>query len=70
MYVVGKTIPLRFLESRRSLSSVLSKNVALTQRFHHAYGDQFNTVRDYYDSVRGQIEIIDLADVVPSLKPT
>lgn len=68
MYVVGKTIPLRFLGNRRSLSSLLSKNVLLTQRFHDAHGDQFGTVRDYYDSIRGQIEIIDLLDVVPGLK--
>lgn len=66
LYVVGKDIPLRFLQNRRALTSVLSRNELLAQRFHKEYGDQFITVRDYYETVRGQVDIVDLADVVPA----
>jgi hypothetical protein len=67
MYVVGKDTPLRFLQNRRSLASVLSKNVLLSQRFHELYGNQFVSVRDFYETVRDKIEIVDLVDVAPKL---
>lgn len=67
MYVVGKGIPLQFLQNRRALASVLSKNVALARRFHEAYGDKLITVGDYYELVKHEVEIVDLADVAPSL---
>jgi hypothetical protein len=67
LYLVGTAIPLRFLENRRALASVMSKDAALATRFKAAHGDRFRTVRDYYDTVRGQVEIVDLADLVPGL---
>jgi hypothetical protein len=70
LYLVGTAIPLRFLENRRALASVMSKDAALAARFKAAHGDQFRTVRDYYDTVRGQVEIVDLADLVPGLADT
>jgi hypothetical protein len=69
LYVVGKEIPLRFLRNRRALSSVLSKNRAVADRFHVLHGDSFKTVRDYFETVGNVVEIVDLADVVPSLRP-
>jgi hypothetical protein len=69
LYVVGKETPLRFSRNRRALSSVLSKNRAIADRFHSLHGDRFATVRDYYETVADQVEIVDLADIVPSLRP-
>lgn len=66
LYVVGKAIPLRFLENQRSLASVLSRNELLAKRFRQECGDQFITVRDYYETVRSQVDIVDLADVMPA----
>lgn len=69
LYVVGKETPLRFLRNRRALSSVLSKNRVVADRFYALNGDSFNTVRDYYETVADLVEIVDLSDVVPSLRP-
>lgn len=69
LYVVGKEMPMRFLRNRRALSSVLSKNRAVADRFRALHGDQFATVRDYYDTVAERVEIVDLAEVVPFLRP-
>ena len=69
MYVVGKETPMRFLRNRRALSSVLSKNSAVEARFRALHGDRFATVRDYYETIAGQVEIVDLADIVPALRP-
>ncbi|MGH7425999.1 MAG: hypothetical protein ACREJP_07505 [Candidatus Methylomirabilales bacterium] len=60
---------MRFLRNRRALSSVLSKNRAAADRFHALPGDRFVTVRDYYETVADQVEIVDLAEEVPFLRP-
>jgi hypothetical protein len=69
LYVVGKDKPLRFLQNRRALSSVLSRNGAAAARFRAAHGDRFLTVRDYYDAMSDRVEIVDLAELVPALRP-
>ena len=67
LYVVGLEQPLRFLANRRALTSVMSRNSRLAKRFHDRHGDRFTTVRDYYESVRDQVEIVDIAKIVPGL---
>lgn len=66
LYVVGKAMPLKFLDNRRALTSVLSKNAAVADRFRELHGDTFRTVGDYYGSVRDVVEIVDLRDLVPA----
>ncbi len=68
LYVVGKDIPMRFLENRRALDSVL-KDAHLAARFKAANGDRYLTVRDYYATVRDQVQIVDLVGLVPGLAP-
>jgi hypothetical protein len=68
LYVVGRAIPLRFLNNRRAVKSVLSKNDAVASRFRELHGGAFLTVRDYYATVRDIVEIVDLADIVPELR--
>jgi hypothetical protein len=65
LYVTGKAIPIRFLENRRALSSVL-KDAPLERRFRELHGTRFVTVRDYWLAIRGQIEVVDLAEVIPA----
>ena len=67
LYVVGIEQPLRFLANRRALTSVMSRNSHLAKRFQDRHGDQFTTVRDYFESVRDQVDIVDLAMIVPGL---
>lgn len=64
----GKREPLRFLNNRRAVASVLSRNAAVEGRFHALHGDSFATVRDYFVTVRDRVEIVDLADLVPELR--
>ena len=67
LYVVGKERPMHFFEHGRALTSVLSKDAATEARFRETYGNQFRTVREYFATVRDQVEIVDLADLVPGL---
>jgi hypothetical protein len=67
LYLVGTAIPLRFLQNRRALSSVLSKDVATATRFRALHGDRFTTVGDYYRTVRDEVDIVDLVGLVPGL---
>jgi hypothetical protein len=66
LYLVGLTHPMRFLTNKRALSSVL-KDAGTARRFRELYGDQFLTVRDYFETVRDRVEIVDLAGLVPGL---
>lgn len=66
LYVLGKREPDRFLNGRRAIPSVLTKHATVKERFdlrHAANG--YRTVRQYWDSVRDQVEIIDLRERVP-----
>ncbi len=67
LYVVGKTEPMRFLQNRRALDSVLSKNAAVAGRFRERHAGRFRTVNEYYMSVASLVEIVDLAELVPAL---
>lgn len=69
LYLVGTAIPMRFLSGGRALSSVMSHNVSLAKRFHEANGDRFRTVGEWYATVRDQVEVVDLAILVPGLGP-
>lgn len=66
LYVIGKEHPLRFLNGRRALSSVLTKNQAIRDRFREKYGDRFAVASDYYDHVKDLVELCDLREAVPA----
>ncbi|HZJ03466.1 MAG TPA: hypothetical protein VFE20_07305 [Thermoleophilia bacterium] len=68
LYVVGERQPLRFLNGRRSLKSVLSRNASAARSFQELYGRRFSTVGEYYATVRDLVKIVDLADIVPELR--
>ena len=61
----GNKQPIRFLNNRRAIRSVLSKNQAVSQRFYEKYGDKYSVVSEYYD-VKHLVEIIDLKNIVPA----
>ncbi len=65
LYVVGKEEPMRFLNNRRAISSVLSKNDAIKREFYEKYGDKYARVSEYYNDVKHLVEIIDLKELVP-----
>jgi hypothetical protein len=67
LYVLGTTMPLKFLAGRRSLDSVMSKNTALQSAFRKRYGSQFVVVSEYYAFRRDRVKIVDLLPLVPQL---
>lgn len=67
LYLVGADVPLRFLRGGRALTSVLSQNAAAATRFRALYGDRYRTVGEYFSSLGGEVEVVDLLRVVPGL---
>lgn len=67
MYVVNKEVPERFLHGNRAIASVLSKNSSAATTFQDLYGTRYTRVRDWYArEARGNVEIVDLRDVLPA----
>jgi len=64
IYVVGTSVPLRFLTGGRALSSVLSRFPTILQRINAKYGTQVTRVRDYYQLKRDQVEITDVSPYI------
>jgi hypothetical protein len=67
VYVLGTEYPLKFLNGRRAISSVLDKYATLLARFKATYGNQYETVRDYYEARGTQITLQDVSPWVGSL---
>jgi hypothetical protein len=67
LYVLGLEHPRKFFASRRSISSVLSRNVKLLGGFTAKFADQHRTVRDYYDAKKHMVMIEDILPFVPEL---
>lgn len=65
MYVMDDHIPLKFLRSRSSIASLLSRNNSLWAAFQARYGDRFATVGEYYAYRQATVTIVGLAHVVP-----
>lgn len=57
LYVLGKEYPLKFLRSRRSVASVMSRNSKLWAEFQGKYGNQFSTVREYYSYKHDDVKL-------------
>lgn len=67
LYVLGTEYPLKFLNGRRSIESILSKNVGLHNAFRIKYPN-YETVRDYYIPRRDLVLIEDVSSMLPGLE--
>lgn len=65
MYVMDDHHPLKFLRSRGSIASLLSRNNSLWAAFQARYGDRFATVGEYYAFRQATVTIVGLVQVVP-----
>jgi hypothetical protein len=65
--VLGTEHVERFLNGGRALTSVLSVNNALRQEFTEKFGDQYQTVRDYYLARGNRVKVEDISRFVPEL---
>jgi len=66
LYLTELQRPLRFLNNRRALKSVLSKS-AVAEEFYARHGDNYTVVRDYWQDVRDRIIVIDVTTLVPAI---
>lgn len=66
--VLGLAPQLRFLEGRRALPSVLSRNAHIATEFHSKYPDRFSVVSEYYQYRRHRVNLVDLEAIVPFFK--
>ncbi len=67
LYVLEKDAPVKFLNGGRAIKSVLSKDIKLSNLFKEKYGDKFLCVRDYYNSCKNKVEIIDLHQITKKI---
>lgn len=67
LYVTDLVHPLRFLQGRRAIESVLSKNAAVARRFAQLHGDRYLVVQDYWEDVKHRVDLIDVTELVPAL---
>jgi hypothetical protein len=67
LYVVGLAHPLKFLQSQRSLTSVMSRDARLASNFWQLHGDRFGVVRQYYEHRKDRVTLRDLTPIVPEL---
>jgi hypothetical protein len=67
LYVLGTEHGEKFFNGGRALSSVLSRNVKLRNKFNEKFGDRYRTVRDYYLPRKGLVVIQDVSPFVPDL---
>ena len=61
LYLVGCEIPLRFFNSGRAIKSVFSRHPKLLEELSQKYGEDIQTVRDYYQQKQHEVTICDLS---------
>ena len=67
LFLLGTEHALRFFRGGRQLTSVLSKNEDVRQRFFGEFGGTFRTVGDYYAAHESEVEIGDVSAWVGDL---
>jgi hypothetical protein len=65
IYVLGIDHPAKFLNSGRSIASVLGRNVKLRGEFAGRFGNQYPTVKDYYRTSKDAVIVQDILPFVP-----
>jgi hypothetical protein len=67
MYVLDTFYPARFLSSKRTLASVMSRNRKLWESFQSRYGTQFLTVSDYYTAKASEVKLAGVGRLLKEL---
>jgi hypothetical protein len=63
--VLGTAHAKKFLNGRRAMSSVLSRNETLRKKFTEKFGDRYRTVRDHYLPRKKSVVFQDVSSYVP-----
>ncbi len=69
LYVLGTEHPLKFLNGRRSLRSVMSGHGARWADFEARFGDRFSTVGEYFAYRHGEVSIQNVGSILGELIP-
>ena len=64
LYVVGTVYPLKFFNSNRALTSVLSRHPKLLAQIHEKYGESIARVCDYYEMKKSDVAIRDVTPYI------
>lgn len=67
LYVLGSVHVENFLNGRRAMSSVLSRNETLRRKFTEKFGDRYRAVRDYYFPRKESVMLQDVSSFIPGL---
>jgi hypothetical protein len=67
LYVLDTEKPLKFLNGKRALSSVTSKDARLAKAISERYGTRFSRVGDYYRFRKDSVNIVDVSAISPNL---
>lgn len=67
LYVLGTEYPLKFLQGRRTLTSVLSKDETARNEFHGRFGNLYQRVREYFAEHNDKVIIEDVSHWLPAL---
>lgn len=57
----------KFLNGRRSFSSILSKNNKIANEFEAKYNNKYNFINEYYKDNKFKVNLISLNEIVPDL---
>jgi hypothetical protein len=68
MYLTELKRPLAFLNGRRALGSVLSRNGSVQKEFFDRYGDRYKVVRDYWADIRHRVTLVDASEHLAALR--
>lgn len=69
LYVVGLEHPMKFFNGGRACKSVMSKNNPLWERYSLRYS-HFSRVCEFYEHKKTEVNIVDLATIVPEFAAT
>lgn len=67
-YLLNTDIPLRFLKGTSKTLRMLDRNRRLSNAFEELYGDQYQTVGEYYQAHQDQVKLVNLIKIVPDLE--
>jgi hypothetical protein len=67
LYLLRTDIPLKFLRGRSNVYRILDKNNRMREHFQSNFGDQYETVGDFYRDYADKIQLVSLPDIVPAL---
>jgi hypothetical protein len=67
LYVIDTKHPLKFFKAKRAITSVLSKNEAIRDKFRARFGDKYTRVYQYYEDHGHKVKIEDVSLWLPEL---